>query len=79
MKTKFTKKVLFPVEVAYGDYCFGRSRDGVWRTCSYVNCEPRTPHCELFNKDLKFTKHTEIVKPEYCQELIDFIRKDNEC
>ena len=64
-KTKtFYKTVLMPIEVPYGDYCWG---DG--RICEHFDNCGGYPSCDLNFCPLKFDAKGHIPKPPECRVL----------
>ena len=64
----YYKTVLLPIEVAFGDYCFGGREH---RICPHFNNEGGHPNCYLFAyEDLKYDNKTRYVKkPDSCKNL----------
>lgn len=64
-KTKtFYKTVLMPIEVPYGDYCWG---DG--RICEHLDNYGGCPSCDFNFCSLKFDTKGRIPKPPECRAL----------
>jgi len=65
---KYTKKVLLPITVTYGDYCWDQKR-----ICSHFNNEGGHQTCDLgldSKTDLKYDSSKGTVsKPDYCKNL----------
>ena len=69
MDTKYYKKVLLPILVAEGDYCFG---NGI--CCEHFSNEGGYLQCNLnleFRGDteLKYNKDGMVTKLKYCKNL----------
>jgi len=61
---KYYKKVLMPIEVSYGDFCFG---DG--RVCGHFSCKGGAPDCNLGFYIHKFDNIGRVVKSDECKNL----------
>ncbi len=76
MSIKFYKKVLLPIIVPEGNYCYG---NGI--CCEHFSNEERQPRC---NFDLEFSGETElnynkngmVIKPKYCKDLKENLDKN---
>ena len=66
MSTKYFKTVLFPIQVAYGDYCWGGQEN---RICGHFDNEDGNPVCVLKIGDLKHDKDGYVPKPSECINL----------
>ena len=65
---KYYKKVLWPIEVAEGDYCWGKDR-----ICGHFDNEGGHATCSLGvdkHSDLKYDRKTGyVLKPDSCRNL----------
>lgn len=68
MVTKYFKTVLFPIQVAYGDYCWGGQDNKI---CGHFDNEGGHPHCVLRIGTLKYDKDGYVPKPSECRDLKD--------
>ena len=64
MAKNFFKKVLMPIRVSYGDYCWDSHR-----ICEHFSNEGGHPQCGLDIGELKYDKHLMVLKPEKCASL----------
>lgn len=60
----YNKTVLMPIEIPYGDCCWG---DG--RICEHFDNEGGCPSCDLRFGPLKFDAKGQILKPSKCRTL----------
>lgn len=68
--TTYFKKVLLPIEVSYGDYCWGRTGiEDVTRICPYFTNAEGPPECRLKIDVLEFNEENWVPKPKKCLEL----------
>lgn len=65
---EYYKKVLMPIEVSIGDYCWG---DG--RICEYFSNEGGWSDCSLGFYPLNRDKKGRVLKPEKCRDLKEVI------
>lgn len=71
-KMEYTKKVLNPIEVPVGDFCWGRTDGDKWtRNCYHFDNEGGHPYCTLNLNlyPLKKDKEGRVLKPEKCRNL----------
>ncbi len=66
MATKYFKTVLIPIQVTYGDYCWGGPDN---RICGHFNNEGGHPTCVLKIGTLKSDKEGYVPKPSECMNL----------
>jgi len=64
MTKKFYKKVLLPVTVSAGDYCFGNGY-----CCEFFDNEDGYPVCALNVGELNYDKEDNVPKPNVCINL----------
>jgi len=70
MANKYYKRVLLPIMVTKGDYCFGNGRC----TCEHFSNEGGNLQCD-FNiahndgTDLKYNQEGMVIKPTHCKNL----------
>jgi hypothetical protein len=57
----YTKTVMMPIEVTYGNYCWG---DG--RICPHFDNEGGHPSCDLSFYPLKQDDKGQLLKPQKC-------------
>ena len=70
MGDKFYKKVLLPITVAQGRFCFGKeSNESRHRVCKYFD-NHYDMKCDLMsNVVLEYDKEGNVLKPKECLEL----------
>ena len=71
---KYTKKVLLPIEVPVGKYCWGKKEyEEHTRICSHFTNEHGIPECTLLTyylcESLKCDNQGRVLKPKMCLEL----------
>lgn len=79
MTQKFYKKVLMPIEVAEGKYCWGKEKsEEQTRCCGHFSNEGGHPTCEFELDDyscLKYDKYGFVPKPKRRLQLVDAVCK----
>ena len=65
---RFYKKVLLPIEVCVGDYCWGGKAEGETRICPHFDNEGGHATCDM-GFILKSDKTGQVPKPEKCLRL----------
>jgi len=75
MTQKFYKKVLMPIEVAEGNYCWGREENEKHtRCCGHFDNEGGHPTCKFELDDysyLAYDKYGYVPKPKRCLGLTE--------
>ena len=75
-KVKLFQRVMLPIEVPDGDFCFGGlSKSGHHVTCGHFDNDGGYPTCRLnLFWDAKYDKDNRIPRPEKCRKLVKLIK-----
>lgn len=63
-ETVMYKKVLMPITVSFGSFCWGYKR-----LCPHFDNEGGHPICKLGLGTLKYDRETNVEKPQKCKDL----------
>lgn len=74
VKDKLYKKVLLPIEVSYGDFCWGEGR-----LCGHFSNEGGCPMCDFFKygRLLEYDEEGRIPKLAECRDLKEAKEDEN--
>ena len=66
LEKRYYKKVLMPIEISAGDYCFGGEDNLI---CEHFSNEGGHPDCDFWLGPLKYDEHGWVIKPKECREF----------